>query len=883
MEATLIRQPEFKVDFRQFHPKVVEQREVGVIERSTMIAQGIIRFVGVLFISVMQGAYLTLCHVYSSFSRLILDTFKITDFYFGAFKIGYWAFTLGFTFVSTTSRFILDAYVSSKELYLSQFMHRGMNPTHIQTKETKLDASSVPASIKVEDLLTHFDEINFRDPTSPFYMNLGNQTPDKLREGLKQFVDRVNNREAFLGTPPAHDTVRLENFYQQIQDAVRLSLDKLETDLKTFRETNPGVDATQDPAIKKRYRDLLEDRARMIIDLAIAGHYCGARYMGDAMEAYFHICGEGEISGTLQETIFQILAEKRLKIAKAQIQTHYGTDTHAFSKYMQNMGALLAIPGTENIIEHLSQSFNVEEAMQRFFAEYTEECIIEAIQEKLHHSQHFRELVIDWLKNQRGQWVPALETTDEQLIMDMQTVLRREVEIPLELTNKMKIIGEVFSIDPGVEDYPRDEQGWDEFIDMLFVLPQARAVIASHLPESSTVMDGMRFKNELMSLLKFGSASEIFRKKFQEEKKLEVLTDAQLTSLEKIRGMRQVLPMDESVLSRILSRDTELEGAIKSYRALEADAQFLSAINLGNLNEQGLYPLLMEWILDAHEVFYPQSITPQARPIAVEKSKGGIFLEVIDTNGYAVQLRRADQVTLQSVLPFFESEFESTSPRYLFGAETDIDRVCNQIFENAFNTKADAVIAITYAATGKRAYSMLRREILIDATSNWAKVMNYPLLKIALSVYIVYKLIQYGRIAYEKTSTLADQAHRYLKKEAHPTVQEGYRIAAMTQLWIQSNKWQIFLYAWIFQRVLMTIPHSFPQSLANRIAPSSVLGGGGSYLGIMISLGWDAISFGWNVLDRTSSALQALSNRENKERLALEKQHAYAVWKALGC
>ena len=216
MEATLIRQPEFKVDFRQFQPKVVEQREVGVIERSTMIAQGIIRFVGVLFISVMQGAYLTLCHVYSSFSRLILDTFKITDFYFGAFKIGYWAFTLGFTFVSTTSRFILDAYVSSKELYLSQFMHRGMNPTHIQTKETKLDASSVPASIKVEDLLTHFDEINFRDPTSPFYMNLGSQTPDKLREGLKKFVDRVNNREAFLGTPPAHDTVRLENFYQQI-------------------------------------------------------------------------------------------------------------------------------------------------------------------------------------------------------------------------------------------------------------------------------------------------------------------------------------------------------------------------------------------------------------------------------------------------------------------------------------------------------------------------------------------------------------------------------------------------------------------------------------------------------------------------------------------
>ncbi len=105
MEVTLIQNPKFKVDFNQFRRVETEQRELSATQLISDIAQGIIRFVGVVLISVRNGAFLTLKHAYSSFSRLILDTLKITDFYLGAFKIAYWVFTLGFTFISSNTLF----------------------------------------------------------------------------------------------------------------------------------------------------------------------------------------------------------------------------------------------------------------------------------------------------------------------------------------------------------------------------------------------------------------------------------------------------------------------------------------------------------------------------------------------------------------------------------------------------------------------------------------------------------------------------------------------------------------------------------------------------------------------------------------------------------
>jgi|GEM_PF-2198803 hypothetical protein len=881
MEVIFIKAPEFKVNFKQFLPKKTEQEEIGLIEKCTFIAQEIIRFVGIIFISTIKGAFLTLKYTYSSFSRLILDTLRITDFYFGAFKIAYWVFTQGFTFVSATGRFIFEAYASPNELYLSQFLKGGIYPSHIQTKEVKLDVSDVPKEIKVDDLLTHFAAIDFTNQNSPFYMTLrSGLTKEQLEQRLKQLVERVNNRTAFLGTPPAYDNARLEAFYQQMENAIRLSLHKLETKLTAFLKKNPDASQSDDPAIKKEYQNHLENRSRMVIDLAIAGNRCGARYMGEVMEAYFHICGEGEISGTLQETIFQVLAEKRLKIARAQIQMYYGTDTHAFSKYMQNMGSILAIPGTESIIEHISQSFNIEEAMGRFFAAYDEACIIETIQEKLRQSQPFRELVIDWLKDQRDVWIPPLEKSDEALVHEMQEIIDKQLAISPEQDSILKVIGTVFSIDSNVQDYPSKDQPWDEFVDDLFALNQAKKIFLQEFPNLN-VIDRLRKKNEFLSFLKYGISGKICREKFEKEKTPPVLSQEELIALQKIEQMRQVLPIDQDILGRVLKQETDVGDVVRGYRTLEHDTQFLLALNIGNLKEQGLCPLFMEWLLNVHEVFYPQSFVQPSGIVRLDEKGKATFRGAVDPVGYAYQIVNADETTFQAVLPTFESEFESRSSRYLFGIENDRERILNQIFEKAFKEKSEDVIAASYVAGGKRGYSKLRNVVMIDITSFGAKMIGHLLFKTALSAYIIYKLVQYGRIAYEKISIGADKARHYLKEEAHRYLREGYKTAAQAHFWIQSNKWKVFIYGYLLRFVLNTIPYSSSKWLANQIDPSAVLGSGGSYLSIMIGLVWDSVSLGWNASSRISNFLEGVSNRERQERLAVEKQQAFAVWKSL--
>lgn len=874
MEVTLIQHPVFRVDFSKFSLKTEKEVET--------LAQKIIRFVGVLIHSAMEGALQTLQHTYSSFVRLVIDTLKITDFYFGAFKIGYWAFTQGFTFVATTGRLIMKAYSPPKENYLSQFLGEGINPGHIQVKETKLDASNVPSDVQVKSLLTYFDKIDFRDVDSPRYMK--EENPTKLRKRLEAFVENVEGRVARVGTPPAMDTVRLENFYQQIEEAVRLALQKTNDKIQNFLVANPTAETSDDPNIKKQYRNLLEDRSRFVIDLAIAGEFCGARYMAEAMEGYFHICGEGELTGTLEQIIFQILAEKRLKIAKAQIERHYGTDAHVFSKYMQNMGKLLAIPGTENIIEHLSQSFDVELAMTRFFKEYDEACIIETIQEKLRASAIFRGQVTDWFKNNREGWAPVGSKSSQVYIAEIQRVINEEMRLSEELTKKLGVIDQILAIPDATQDYPSPTLPWEEFVQELFTLPDVKTIVDTAYPvQNKDPMRAMRekmgYRSDVSGFLIYGASGELFKKKYQ-DKDLQNLTEQERVMVEKVKAIRQILAIDETVILRILKGESKLQEVVEGCCSADHDVPFLQALNMMSLHEQGLRPLHMEWFLDAHHVFYPRFAIPKGQPVGVGIEKKTSFKEVVDPDGFAFQFQQADQDDFQAVYQAFAIEMDSDSIRYQFGAETDKDRLTHHIFEKAFKERSEEVIVAAHAASPKTIYSSFRKVVYIDGAALGAKVSGNAFLKLALSIYIVYRLIKLGRAAYEQTSMWADRAHDYFMKESHPTIHQGYKMAIKTHVWIQNNKWRLAFFGYFLNWALNRIPHPFARSLAGRIDPFAILGGGGSYFGILWDLGKESVSLGWNMLSLTSSKLQSISNREAQERLALEKRYAFAVWHA---
>jgi len=223
-------------------------------------------------------------------------------------------------------------------------------------------------------------------------------------------------------------------FYQQIEDAVRLSIQKVSEDLTNFRGKNQQAIEAGDEDIIRSYKSLLEDQARLVIDLAISGKHCGARYMGEAMTRYNYLYAESARSDTLQDSLITLLGNKRNTIAQTQIQMHFGgqqhgADTHSYAQYMQQMGKLLAIPGTGNIVEHLGGLFRFDSDyyLREFFKEYTESTIGEAVQEKVKSSQHFREQICDWLKGQSGEWRSEDQADPNLLVQQLQAVIDGDV------------------------------------------------------------------------------------------------------------------------------------------------------------------------------------------------------------------------------------------------------------------------------------------------------------------------------------------------------------------------------------------------------------------------------------------------------------------------
>lgn len=571
MEVTLIRDPMYVVNFAKYLPKKAASVEQRTDQKVYQFGVAFIQFFGVVISSALQAGALTLRYSVSSFSKLVLDSLRISDFYFGAFKVAYWVFSLGFTFLATTIRNVIDVYSSSNELYLAQFASEGMDLWHIQTKGVKLDTSDVPETVKVDDLVTLFDEINFTNPASPGYMppttrveGQTSYTVEDLKKSLKKFIADVNGRVAFLGTPPTHDTVRLNAFYQQIEDAVRLSIHKVTKDLDGFRKAHSGGFEGDADAVKK-YKDLMEDQARLVIDLAIAGKHCGARYMGEAMSSYYNLHGEAEPSGTLEETLIELLAAKRNEVAQGEIQRYFGASTHGFSQYMQHMGDLLAIPGTENVIEHLSGAFDYTQYLRSFFEVYTEDCIIDAIQEKVKKSQAFREQVVDWLKGQVGEdWNPA-DLPSEKGISESLEKAKLEAVDTGKVVQDIQFLIEVLEFRSGAVHsceqevaFPNTDEGWSDFIAQLFALDEVKARFREINPKLG-IMDLMRKRQALMHTLENGLLGKALKDQFKAT--ASIVVDAPLVQLiqklEQANNMKRVLPVATETLVRILEGEAQ--------------------------------------------------------------------------------------------------------------------------------------------------------------------------------------------------------------------------------------------------------------------------------------------------------------------------------------
>lgn len=618
MSIRLIENPPYTVDFQQFAQ--TPTKNTSLIRKIQSAVCQVFQWIALIFTTIIRSAYLTLKYSWTSFKLLVIDDLLGSRRDAGefililAFKVSFWVTTVFWCFITTVFRLLIERQ-SSASNFLTELSGGEINIEHLQTKELSIDLSDVPKDITVDQLTALFDEINFSDLAKPGYMAPTSRqegkityTVDELKESLKIFISRVKGRKAFIGTPPAYDTPRLVAFYQQIEDAVRFSIHKVIVDLTKFQKTNGTDPSLYTTDQLRQYKNLLETKARVALDLAIAGKYCGARYMGESLSIYFSLKGETSENGTLQDSLIELLAHKRREIAQEQVQTHLGFDTHALSKYMGNLGQPLGLPGTRNVIEHLDQAFDSAHYLTLFFQKYTVDEIIDTVQAKIKQSQLFREKLTDWLKDQANEW-KADTANAEELMKKIQPIIDEKME-NAPLSPHLQMLQELITHLKEKNIAWPAEEAWNEFLEELLALKETKQWFKMKFPSANPFALQTHKSN-----LKMACSEETLGQALASQIKEEIIKNGSLPmtvlieqdiKTQKIEKIRQILPIQKETLERVLNRSVPLKTALQDHFNLKRREEFLAALKLDNIDKQGLSPEIMEWLLVSQKILLPQ-------------------------------------------------------------------------------------------------------------------------------------------------------------------------------------------------------------------------------------------------------------------------------------
>ena len=636
---TFIKDPPFVVDFSQFTPPKIPESVRSRLERIQKCAGAALQFVRIVFVAIGKSAYLNLSYSSTSFKYIVLGyygNFKISsDITLIAFKIVIWVASVTWCFTTTTGRMIYEKMKdeSTSQLYLGQFAGDEIDVSHIQTNEQSIDVSNVPQSVTVHKLLEMFDQINFDKPLEPGFVDLNSPgfregstryTKDNLKKSLQVFIDHVEERIAFLGTPPAADTPRLMEFYQQIEDAVRFSIHKVNSDLSTFLQNNRNGPYNVEQT--KKYKDLLEDRARVAINLAIAGTACGARYMGESMELYDTLKGDSSIvQGTLKDCLIELLASKRKEIAIEQSQRHFNSDTHGYGKYMQSLGQILAIPGTKNVIEHLSRNLDRSIYLKYFFEEYTVDLITATVQEKIKKSQELRGKIIDWMRDQVGNWNQQMnEEKLNTLLAKLDSILqqhslRSDFSKYTSFIRLMELINHLKQQNiPWPNANPEDS----DFQTELFQLDMVNGWCAEHLSPDPRDFESLsqdkraeqlvqkkaQMKREMKNLFLNENLGPQLIEKVKGSSPLQLADFSErLLTLQKVYQIVKEFQISSEIAIRIVKGEKSPKDAIlEDYDRTRGNQLISRLIVSDKMATDGLSQELLEWLLVSQKILLPQ-------------------------------------------------------------------------------------------------------------------------------------------------------------------------------------------------------------------------------------------------------------------------------------
>ncbi len=921
-----VKYPSYTADLDMYQ----DRKKATTLEKVQACTQRSFQLVGIFFVSSKDALFGTLGSAGISFKYTVLGYYGswsrirfLENAHLIVFKIVFWVASMGWGIIATTSRLFSERASPGHSLFLKQFASDEINVDHIKTEESSLDASNVPEGITVDTLRELFHKINFDNENAPGYMAEGTRreitrilSKEELENQLNTFIHRVNTREAFLGTPPGHDVPRLMDFYQQIEDAVRLSIDKVVKDVTEF-ETQNGTNISSFSVEQKRtYNNLLETRARLVLDLAIAGVHCGARYMGEAMDAYYKIYNEEGVSNDkdLQGTLIEILAKKREEIAKEEAQK-LGTDTHQFTKYMGNMGRLLGIPGTKNIIEHLSRSIDTYKLSTDFFQRYTVDTIINTIQEKVKISQNFREKITDWIKDQVRDWNREKYEDIDGIVEKIENIRNNPLtETPLSLhfqTLQNLLIG------LKKDNIPlQEKENWDDFLTELFTLDKAKEKLNAQNRNSiktscSEVALGPELLQELRGVIASGDFTPIPSDRYL----------PRFIEKQKIQEMKKVLPLTrDDTLLRLLKKEIDLLESVQNHQEQVHQGDFLDFLDLENIlkkitsaskedltgtknltdDENRAYQRLIEWLLVSQKILRPQieSNQNQGGHIDLTKNQAKIYAQTVHGVFYR-QTSTSEEVKrlipLEKLLNLLHNKEENIEEAFTHISTPDIryreeagfkrDAVLTWVFNQSFQKNPGRIVATAESLSNKIFYPKWKEVCLIQLPKVPADIFCNTYFKVALTASAIFVSIFSIYQAHARVSHLfaAKGIPFIINHVPVQAIRAGNAIIGAKEF-VWRNYLPIIVVTWLTREGIRRLPEIPYLSAAARSidlwqlynrftsSPQTIFS---FALGRSISI----IGTVWNASQAIGQRFRKISSNAEKERNITHRQKSLGVWK----
>lgn len=263
-----------------------------------------------------------------------------------------------------------------------EHMLYSVNSSHYSGQKVVALPEDVAKGYKCKQLLDLYNQVNFTDANAPHYVDpsqFGDVSLDELKAALKQLIENVDKKIAFLGTPKPGPSLDLFYFAMKraITHTIKLFSEMPESDQKTSL------------------------RNKVIVQYLHAAFYCGGKQYATSCQQYVAVSTGKE--ATFEDEVLEMLASYRETLFQSLIPQG-NQSVHDFNKMMQHLGVELGIPGAEmmqNFEDHYGKHvIKYKEIKEKFLALYNPQNIIfECIKQTLEQTAELRNKFLDWSKS----------------------------------------------------------------------------------------------------------------------------------------------------------------------------------------------------------------------------------------------------------------------------------------------------------------------------------------------------------------------------------------------------------------------------------------------------------------------------------------------------